>query len=147
VTTRFDQAPTIPRPIPQLAALNRPFWTGGCDGELRVQQCRSCERLVHPPVLRCPDDHGTLDYVTVSGRGTVESWTVNAHGWFPGWPDRYVIAFVVLAEDSRARLLTNLVDIDPDTIAPSMPVQVKFECHTVDDEHVFVPLFGPVGHE
>ncbi|MEB4212190.1 Zn-ribbon domain-containing OB-fold protein [Mycobacterium sp. 94-17] len=108
-----------------------------------MQRCASCERLCQPPALRCPYDHGHTSYVELSGRGVVESWTVNHHQWFPWFPAPYVIAFVNPIEDGRVRLLTNLVNVDPLEILPNMPVRVVFErCGDGDDE-VFIPLFEP----
>lgn len=132
------------RPLPELNELNRAFWTSGASGALHIQRCATCARLIHPPALLCPDDHSReLAFVPVSGRGTVETWTVNEHSWLPGFPDRYVIAYVTLAEDGRARILTNLVGVESDDVSVGMPVRITFEHHTVDGEDVYVPLFEP----
>jgi uncharacterized OB-fold protein len=134
------------RPLPALTELNRSFWTAGASGRLHVQRCGRCERLVHPPALLCPDDHSDdLQPVPVSGRGTVETFTVNQHTWFPGLPAPYVIAYVALEEDPRARLLTNLVGVEPDAVSVGMPVHVVFEHHQIDGEDIHVPLFEPAG--
>lgn len=81
----------------------------------------------------------------MSGRGTVESWTVNHHPFFPGIPTPYVIAFVNPVEDPRARVLTNLIDVDPDDVAVGMPVRVTFErCDDgAAEDTVHLPLFAP----
>jgi uncharacterized OB-fold protein len=97
--------------------------------------------LVHPPALRCPHDHGMPEYVELSGRGRVESWTVNHHPWFPGIDPPYIVAFVSPVEDSRVRLLTNLVNVDPDEVTASMPVRVIFEFG--GDGEVYIPVFEP----
>ncbi|TRW76750.1 DNA-binding protein [Mycolicibacterium sp. 018/SC-01/001] len=142
------------RPVPALTEVNAPFWTSGERGELCLQRCDGCARLVHPPALRCPYDHApgtetTLQHVTLSGRGRVESWTVNEHQWFPGFPAPYVVAFVTPVEDDRVRILTNLVDVDPSRVSENMPVRVVFEeapppdASHDSDERVFVPLFEP----
>jgi uncharacterized OB-fold protein len=130
--------------MPALTALNREFWTSGAAGALRIQRCRRCRRLVHPPALLCPDDHSDdLDFVPMSGRATIETWTENRHEWFPGFAAPYVVALVTLIEDPRARLLTNLVNLDGVDLAVGMPVRVTFERHEVDDDVIHVPLFEP----
>ncbi|GAB3014731.1 Zn-ribbon domain-containing OB-fold protein [Mycobacterium bourgelatii] len=139
----MTQQSEIQRPLPALTELNRPFWTAGADGVLRMQRCAACGRLVHPPALRCPYDHALLEYVDLSGRGRVESWTVNRHPWFPGFPPPYLVAFVSPVEDTRVRLLTNLVNVDPDEVTPNMPVQVVFERREDGDDVVYIPLFEP----
>lgn len=135
------------RPVPALTELNRPFWTSGADGLFRLQRCPTCERLIHPPALRCQHDHSVPEWVTLSGRGTVESWTVNQHPFFPGFPTPYVIAFVNPVEDTGVRVLTNLVGVNPADVSAGMAVRVLFEQaeHDTDepDDVVYFPLFTP----
>jgi uncharacterized OB-fold protein len=133
------QAPS--RPLPELTELNRPFWTSGADGVLRMHRCTGCGRLVHPPALRCPYDHGVPEYVELSGRGRVEAWTRNDHPWFPGFTPPYIVVFVNPIEDPRVRLLTNLVNVDAGDVTTSMNVRVTF--YRADDGEVFLPLFEP----
>lgn len=131
------------RPLPLLTELNRPYWTSGADGRWRLQRCTGCNRLLHPPALRCPHDHGVLEYALLSGRGLVESWTVNRHPFFPAFDPPYVIAFVNPVEDQRVRVLTNMVNVDPEQISAGMPVRVLFERHDDDEGQVFMPIFEP----
>lgn len=135
--------PNAQRPVPELTALNRPFWTAGSGGVLRMQRCTCCGRLCHPPALRCPVDHAATEYVDLSGLGLVESWTVNRHPWFPGFTPPYLIAFVNPVEDKRVRLLANLVNVHPDEVTPYMPVRVTFDRCIDGDDEVFIPLFEP----
>lgn len=139
-----DPAAPAGRPLPALTAINQPYWTSGADGAWSLQRCPDCERLIHPPTLRCQYDHAVPEWVTLSGRGVVESWTVNHHPFFPGIPTPYVIAFVNPVEDQRARVLTNLVDVQPEEVFVGMPVRVTFE---VGDDGlggvVHLPLFAP----
>ncbi len=83
------------------------------------------------------------EWVALSGRGTVESWTVNHHPFFPGFPAPYVIAFVNPLEDRGVRVLTNLIDVEPSDIRADMPVQVTFERGDDEDDSVYFPLFRP----
>jgi uncharacterized protein len=131
------------RPVPALTELNRPFWTSGRRGVLRMQRCTRCGRLCQPPGLRCPYDHGMVEYAELSGRGLVESWTVNHHQWFPGFQPPYLIAFVNPIEDQRVRLLTNLVNVARDEVTANLPVRVIFDRRVAEDEEVFIPLFEP----
>lgn len=128
------------RILPHLDELNHQFWTSGADGVLRLQKCLSCERLIHPPTLRCPHDHGETEFVAVSGRGRVESWTVNMHPWVPGLTPPYIVALVTPIEDDRVRIVTNLINVDPADVTTSMPVRVVFE---PGDGEIFVPVFEP----
>lgn len=137
-----DAASVPVRAVPRLTDLNRPFWTSGADGLLRLQRCTECERYVHPPALRCPHDYGTLKFQPVSGHARVVSWTSNRHSWFPNFPPPYLIAFVAPVEDEGVRLLTNLVGVETDEVVAAMPVRVRFERDTEEGE-IYFPLFEP----
>lgn len=127
------------RLLPRLDDTNRFFWTSGADGRLRFLRCTDCRTFVHPPAPRCPtclsDD---LAPEAVSGRGTVESFTVNHQQWIPG-SDPYIVAWVSIAEQPDVRLTTNLVDLEPEQVTIGMAVDVVFE----ESGDVFLPLFGP----
>jgi len=79
----------------------------------------------------------------VSGRATVESFTVNRQQWIPR-SESYVIAWVSIVEQPDVRLTTNLVDVDEQEVEIGMPVQVVFE---KVGEEIFLPLFTPAGTE
>ena len=147
MTVPEPSAPAPTRPYPEPTEVTRPFWTGGKEGELRVQQCDSCHRLVHPPALRCPFDRsGELRWVATQGTGRVESWTVNRHSWLPGFEVPYLVALVALDGDPRTRILTNLVDIEPDDVVGGLPVEVVFERIPTPEaggDDVWLPLFRP----
>ena len=130
------------RPLPQLTPFNEWFWTSGADGTLRIQRCRDCQTLVHPPVPICPVCRSRdWEPSAMSGRATVVGFTVNAHQWLPGFEPPYVIANVALADDPSIRLTTNVVGCAPDDVHIGQEVAVRFEQH--DD--VWIPLFEPTG--
>jgi uncharacterized OB-fold protein len=128
------------RLLPRLDDTNRFFWTGGADGRLRFLRCEECLELVHPPAPRCPsclspDVHPH----EVSGRGTVHAFTVNHQQWIPG-SEPYIVGLVSIAEQPDVRLMTNLIDCDPDDDLVGREVAVVFE----KAEDVYLPLFRPV---
>lgn len=136
--TGFDLA----RPLPALTADTRPYWTGGERGELLIQQCDDCAYFIHPPTGFCPRcESRKTRFQPVSGKAKVLSFSVNHRRWMPGLPDRYVLAIVTIAEQEDVRLVTNIVDCDPDAVRFDMPVKVLFE---QNGEH-WVPLFEPDG--
>lgn len=135
------------RPFPDVTGLSEPFWTGGETGRLMVQRCASCAHLVHPPTIRCPHDRSPdLAWEATSGTGTIESWTVNLHSWFPGFDAPYVVALVALDDDPTVRVLANLVDIEPDAVRADLPVEVLFAPLVAPDDpddKVWLPFFRP----
>ena len=128
------------RPLPQLTPLNEFFWTAGADGELRIQECLSCQALIHPPAPICRYCRQTkMGVRSVSGRATLSSFSENHRFGFPDLPPPYIVAEVAILEDPRVRLTTNIVDASVDDLAIGQPVEVTFAQH--DD--VWLPLFKP----
>lgn len=135
---------TTVRTLPQLTPFNEWFWTSGADGRLRIQGCRDCRALVHPPAPICPVCRSRSSApVEVSGRATVIGCTVNRHQWLPGFAPPYVIANVALAEDPSVRLTTNIVGCEVDDVHIGQVVEVRFE----QQDDVWLPLFTPTGED
>jgi uncharacterized protein len=135
------------RLLPRVDDTNRFFWTSGADGKLRFLRCEQCHQLFHPPSPRCPYClSADVAPHAVSGRATVHSFTVNHQQWIPG-SDPYVIGLVAISEQPDVRLMTNLVDCEPDDSLVGREVEVVFE----HQDDVFLPLFrlvetsGPTG--
>jgi uncharacterized OB-fold protein len=127
-------------PVPLVNDDNRAFWTGGRDGELQIVRCNDCGYYIHPPSPRCPRCLGeNVGPHPVSGRGHVYTYTINDRAWSPGLEVPYVIAIVVLEEQSDLRLMTNIVGCPPEQVKIGMPVQVEFR----EQGDVYAPVFGP----
>ena len=125
------------RVLPRLEDDTHFFWTSGEDGKLRFMRCRACESFVHPPSPRCP--YCLSDYMgpeVVSGRAVLESYTLNVHGWIPG-SDPYIVGLVSIVEQSDVRLMTNIVDAEPNDLHIGMEMEVVFE----HNDDVWLPLF------
>jgi len=130
------------RILPELTPASEWFWKSGADGRLRVQGCRDCRALVHPPVPICPRCRSrNAEPTEVSGRAVVAGYTINSHPWLPGFDPPYVVAVVALEEDPTVRLTTNVVGCDPEDVHIGQEVAVRFEPH----EDVWIPLFEPTG--
>lgn len=129
------------RPLPAITLDNEFFWTAGADGVLRLQECRDCTALIHPPAPVCRYCRGTdMGVREVSGRGTLAGFTVNHRFSLPGMPAPYVVAQVAINEDPRVRLTTNIIEADPDELELGRQVEVVFD----NIEDVWLPLFRPV---
>jgi uncharacterized protein len=128
------------RLLPRLSDDNSFFWTSGSDGVLRFLRCEDCHFYIHPPGPVCPRCLSrNLAPHAVSGRGKVETFSLNVQQWIPG-SDPYLIAWVSIDEQPDVRLTTNLVGTEPDEVFVGMEVEVEFE--HLDD--VYIPLFRPV---
>ncbi len=115
------------------------FWAGAKAGELRIQRCRGCGKLRHPPGPMCPHCHGgDHDYVVASGRGEVFTFVVHHHPPVPGRTAPFVVAVVALPEG--VRITGNVLGVPPDQVRVGMPVEVVFE--RADDDLV-LPQWAP----
>ncbi len=130
----------VPRPLPALTSDTAPFWTGGETSKLLIQQCSQCAYFIHPPTGFCPEcESRDTEYTAISGRGFVETFTINHKRWMPGLPERYVLALVRIAEQDDVRLATNIIGCDPEAVRFDMPVTVRFE----QAGDLWIPLFVP----
>ncbi len=129
------------RPVPRVDEESRPFWEACARHELYVQKCRACGRVFYYPRGFCLHDlTADFDWLRCSGKGTVYTFTVTHQNQSAGFRENlpYVVAYVELEEG--VRMLTNIVDCDPEQVRIGMPVEVTFEDLT---DTVSVPLFRP----
>ena len=132
------------RPLPPVTDETEFFWTSGADGTLRLQECTSCNALIHPPQPVCRYCHSQeMGVRAVSGHATLSSFTINHRFSLPGLPAPYVVAQVAIVEDPRVRLTTNVVDCDPERLEIGQLMEVAFE-HIED---VWLPLFRPAAEQ
>lgn len=103
------------------------FWDGCAAGRLLLPRCDECASYIWYPRLVCPFcGSQSVTYHEVSGRGSVYSYSIirRGHGLFRDVAP-YVLAMVQLAEGPT--LMTNLVDVDPETVSVDQRVHVVFE--------------------
>lgn len=115
---------TLPVPAPLVTPANERFWAATAQNRFELQRCTECDTVVWFPQRLCPEcwteSLGTFD---AAGTGTVYSFTVVRRGngdWRGAVP--FVLAYVEL--DEGPRVLTNIVDCDPDDVHIDMPVSL-----------------------
>lgn len=81
-----------------------------------------------------------MTWEDASGRGEVYSFSINYRAPHPGFAEDtpFVLALVTLAEGPR--MMTNIVDCDPEAVRIGMAVTVTFDDITED---VTLPKFQP----
>ncbi|BFM07765.1 Zn-ribbon domain-containing OB-fold protein [Halioxenophilus aromaticivorans] len=129
------------RKLPRLDSINRAFWTGGEQGDLNIQHCDDCQQFFHPPQPVCR--HCMSQNVVpkaVSGKGTVDTFTVNYQKWHPQSEVPYVIARIALDDAPGVYITSNVIDCDPESVDIGQSVNVVFE----QQEEVYLPLFKRV---
>jgi uncharacterized protein len=141
MTAPAQPAPALPAPAPPVNPETKPFWEATTQGRLLVKQCRDCGSLIWYPRAICPEC-SSLDtqWLEVSGRGSVYSYSVNYRGEGPyrGLPP-FVLAYVEL--DEGPRILTNIVETDVTDVAVGDLVEVVF--HDTG-QGAALPRFRPV---
>ena len=133
------------RPLPQPDDATRPYWEAARRRELVVQRCGSCETLRFPPQPMCDACRSmTVEWVRMSGRGTVFSFVVAHPPVLPAFQERapFAIVLVELEDDPRLRIIGNLLDAPAEAACIGLPVEVVFEDVT---ETVTLPQWRPRG--
>jgi len=128
----------LPRPRPETAA----WWESCREHRLMIQQCSQCEAFQFYPRIICSTCMSEgVDWVQSAGRGKVATFTVCrlpvAEAYAADVP--YVVALVQLEEGPR--MMSNIVQCDPESVKTGMPVEVVFE--TWSDE-ITMPQFRPL---
>lgn len=126
----------IPKPTPE----TQHFWDGAKQGELRLQQCNSCEKIYFPPRPFCPEC-GSRDVkvIKASGKARLYSYIIN-HLPAPGFDGPFAVAVVELEEGPR--MMSNILECEqtPEALQLDMPLEVTFEKLSDD---IMLPQFKP----
>lgn len=139
------EKPAMKRPKPGISDDTRFFWDGCEAGELRVQHCKCCDKLQHPPAPVCVHCQSfDLDYKVASGKGELYSFVVMHYPVVPPFEHPNPIGLIQL--DEGVRMPVGLTGVDPEAlqngeIKIGQRMQVEFQ--TFDDE-LTLPLFRPV---
>jgi hypothetical protein len=129
-----------PRPVP--TAESRPFWDAARRHELRLPWCPACATYLFPPPPRCPRCLGRpLDWTTLSGRGSLQSWTTVRLDVLAGVEAPFVIGEVAPAEQPDLVLVALIVGPAPDRLRSGMAVEASF----VDHDATALLQFGAPG--
>jgi uncharacterized protein len=118
-------AGSVMRPDPVVTPDSAFFWEGAARGELLAQRCADCGTYRHPPRPMCAKCLSVnTATVALSGRGCVNSWIVPRHPPPVGFAEAPIVALIDLEEGIR--LVSNVVDETPASVANGMAVAVEF---------------------
>tara|TARA_B100001146_G_C16069718_1_gene385889 strand:- start:238 stop:690 length:453 start_codon:yes stop_codon:yes gene_type:complete len=116
-------------PVPD--ELSKPFWDAANEEKLVIQNCKSCERLHHPPKPECDlcGSGSHMEWKEMSGRGTIYNY-----GVVFDCPIRtlqedqpFNVAVVMLEEDSGIQMYSHLPGIVVDDVPVGAAVEIIFE--------------------
>ena len=115
---------------------DEPYFDAAGQSRLMLKRCRACGEHHHFPRSICPFCWSQdLEWVEVSGRGSVYTYSVTRRG------ERapYCIAYVQLEEGPL--LMTNIVAADLDQVRIGLPVRAVF---MRSEGGVGIPMFSPI---
>ena len=133
--------PKMDLPLPKFPEPDtEPFWDATKDHELKYQVCDDCGGLVWHPRRHCT--HCTslnLSWKTSKGEGTVYTYSIVRQNYHPAFRERipYVVAWIDV--DEGFRMLSNVVDVDPEEVSVGQRVRVRW----LDQEGLALPAFTP----
>ena len=128
------------RPLPIPDDFTKTFWDGLKREELLIPRCLRCRQFHFYPRSICPHCFSDqLEWVKVSGRGTLYSYTVCYKPAHPAFVDSVPYNIAIVELDEGVRLMSSVV-CDHDALEVGMPLEVVFD--QVTDE-VIVPRFRP----
>lgn len=131
------------RPLPQPDPLTQPFWDSLKAHALKLQRGKTSGRWVCYPRAFMPGDlEEELEWQPVSGRGTVFAFAIPSWHPNPAFKKQapYVVALIELEEG--AKLLSNLIDVDPtpEAVKVGLPVEIVYDDVT---DAITLPRFRP----
>ncbi|HEX6311522.1 MAG TPA: OB-fold domain-containing protein [Acidimicrobiia bacterium] len=137
-------------PLPDLAdERTAEYFAGAARGELVIPRCDACSAFCWYPEPACPRCGAVaFTWTPVSGRGRLYSWAVVRRAFLPAFEAMvpFVTALVALDEDPAVRIVTYVVDCDPEALVADLPLRVVFRplsFPTVPGRSVPVPMFVP----
>jgi uncharacterized protein len=111
----------------------KPFWDACAAGKFVLPRCKDTGKFIWYPRAISPFTFGEVEWVEVSGKGTIYTFSVMARAEVP-----YAIGYVELAEGPR--MMTNIVDCDLATLKIGQAVKLKF---VPSENGPPMPMFTP----
>ncbi len=133
------QPTAIVKPRPRPTPTSQPFWDALRDERIVLQRCGDCGSWVHYPRSRCVVClSGALEWIEVSGRGTVHTFAIARVPTAPPFADEVpqILAVVEIGAAASAavasavlavRMSTTLVTAHPESITVGMAVEPVFD--------------------
>lgn len=131
----------MPQPMADREAL--PWWEAAAEHRLMVQRCDACGHVRLPPAPVCSECRSQELHLTqISGRGEVFTYTIVHRPIAMDQEVPFVVAVIDLEDAPGVRMISNLVDIDPEDVCIGLPVEVVFEDM---GEDLSIPRFRRAG--
>lgn len=131
------------KPLPTPDGDSAAFWKGlHKEGKLLLQHCRKCGHIQYYQQGYCRQCGAEdLEHRPASGRGKVYSFSVVYRAPGPAFKGDTPYAVVLVQLDEGPRMISSMVDCDPEKVAFDMPVQLV--CRKAADDTT-LPFFKPL---
>ena len=104
------------------------FWAAAAEGRLVIERCTACGTGSFPPYGACRRCRGrSMEWVDVTGTGTVYSVTVNHQRWLPDLEVPFAVVLVDLDDHPGVRVVGRLRGVAPDDAHIGMTVRAGTE--------------------
>ncbi len=115
------------KPLPQATPISAPYWEGLSHHQVRLQQCEHGHWLFFPRT-HCPTcGSRQLTWKSVSGEGTLYSFTVARVPTLPEFADELPQLLAVVALDQGVHINTTLVGVEPGEIRIGQRLRPVFD--------------------
>ncbi len=129
------------KPLPLPYTDSRPYWDSLKAHEMRLQRCNLTGRFFFPPSPVSPwtltDD---FEWVPVSGRATLYTWTVHQRPNVPSFKDDVPYNTAIVELEEGVRIMSAIVDCPLDQLAIGMPLELVYDDVT---DTITLPKFRP----
>ena len=121
------------RPIPVADEASKPFFDGANEGKLMLVKCSQCGTHRLPGRERCLDCWSTeSEWAQASGKGKLYTYGIMHQKYHPAFAEETPYNYALVELDEGPRLVTNIVDCEPDDMKTDMPVEAVFD-HVSDE--------------
>ena len=116
------------KPLPEMSPVSKPFWDAAKEHRLLIQRSQKTGKAVFYPRPVSPyGPKDELEWVEATGKGMVYSYTVARRPTAPQWANEGPLVIAIVELEEGARMTTNIVQCDPDSVHIGMAVTVVFE--------------------
>lgn len=117
-----------PLPRPGNPELTKPFWEATKQHRLVLQRCKTCSHLFFYPRELCPECLSSdLEWVPVSGKGRVYSYTVVYQAQHPAFQAEAPYVFAMIQLEEGPKMVSNVVGCPIEQVKVDMPVIAVFD--------------------
>lgn len=128
------------RSLPQVNAIDQPFWRAAAAGRLVLQRCRECGKLQFFPRPACVGCFSNeLEWVESSGRGTVHSYSWVWVPRNPAFKEETPICYADIVLEERVLMQSRVVGASTEKVRVGARVKVAFQ--KTSNPEIRLPVF------